>query len=386
MTIESIIPEQLDQPGTHVLVIGVSQYRHFEGGTAPTTNGTSLRMKQLSAAARSASEFAAWMLNEYNHSESKLSSLRVLLSPSDGETLNSDINGLLDGDSSATLANAESALLGFRKACNAHKENVAIVYVAGHGVQLTGKGSVLLLEDCASDDHINILKGALDMAGIHAGFDHTNTAQTQFWFVDACRQKPAVARRFEEMEGGLSLDEPLGFAQSNPMFLAAATGTEAYARIQGVTLFNEALLWSLRGNNASAPEEDFSNFWHVSVQGLVKRLGFRVQALAEAENAEQTVSLDGNPIDAVLHEYEAPPSVDLQIDILPETAAASCKGSLRHDVHGILVNEQNSWPIEGSFEAGLYEIQVTSTDEFKSPTKFVSLTPPDENPRIDVTP
>jgi len=386
MPIESLIPEQLEHPGTHVLVIGVSQYRHFEGGSSPTPNGLSLRMQQLSAAAKSASEFTAWMLNEYNQSTSQLSSLRVLLSPSESEVLNSDVTNRLDGDFSATLDNAESALLGFRKACNTHQENIAIIYVAGHGVQLTGKGSILLLEDCASDDHISVLQGSLDMAGIHAGFDHPNTAQKQFWFVDACRQKPSVARRFEEMDGGLSLDEPLGFAQSTPMFLAAATGTEAFARINGVTLFNEALLWSLRGNIAIAPEEDFSEFWHVSVGELVKRLRFRVQALAEAEGAEQTVSLGGNPIDAVLHEYPSPPSVDLQIDIFPETAATSSKGSLRHDERGILIDEQNTWPIAGSFEAGLYEIQVTSSDEFKNRNKFVSLTPPDENPLIDVTP
>lgn len=384
MTIASIIPENLDKPGTHVLVIGVSEYQHFEGGNSPTDTGQSLRMGQLSAAARSASEFAAWMLNEYHRSDSELSSLRVLLSPAAGEEIHHDIDAKLAEESAATIANAKSAIKSFRTACDSHKENIAVVYVAGHGVQVTKSGSILLLSDCGSEDHLTVLEGALDMAGIHAGFNHPNTAQKQFWFVDACRQKPAIARHFEDMVGGLSLDIPDGIAECAPMFLAATTGTEAYARIGGVTLFNEALLWSLRGHNASPPEDNFSDAWHVSVQGLVKRLGFRVKALAELEGAEQTVDPAGRLNDAVFHEYPDTPAVYLQIDLIPDTANNKSKGSLRND-NEVLINEQLDWPIVSQVAAGLYEIQVTSPTGFKSFNKFVSLMPPQANPKIDVT-
>ncbi len=385
MTIESIIPEIHDTPGTHVLVIGVSDYLHFEGGKEPTKEGKSLQMEQLSAAARSASEFAAWMLNEYNHSGSKLSSLRILLSPSPEEEIHPDIKSRLNDDYSATIANTRSAIKSFREICDKHSENTVVVYVAGHGVQLTKSGSILLLNDCGSNEHLRILEGALDMAGIHASFNHPGTAQKQFWFVDACRQKPSIARRFEDMDGALKLDVPDGIAECSPMFLAATTGTEAYARIGGMTLFSESLLWSLRGNNASPPEDNFSDAWHVSVQGLVKRLGFHVKALAEAENAEQTVDPTGRLNDAVFHEYPEVPDVDLQIDLIPDAANNKSKCSLRSDSY-VLINEQVNWPITSKVDAGLYEIQVVSPADFKSFNKFVSLMPPSANPKIDVTP
>ncbi len=83
----SLIAENQADPGTHVFVIGISNYVHFDDGDEPTSNGNLVDMKPLSAAARSASEFAAWMLNEYRNDDAPLSSLRVLLSPAPGEVI-----------------------------------------------------------------------------------------------------------------------------------------------------------------------------------------------------------------------------------------------------------------------------------------------------------
>ena len=110
----SIIPEIDAVPGTHALVIGVSEYVHFDDGSQPTGNGQLLDMTQLSAAARSASDFAAWILDERQHAAAPLSSLRVLLSPSPGEIINPLIEPLLNGDYSATLQNVHDELIEFR--------------------------------------------------------------------------------------------------------------------------------------------------------------------------------------------------------------------------------------------------------------------------------
>ena len=144
----SLIPQDLTGPRTHALVIGVSRYLHFADGSEPTADGTSFQMEQLSAAARSASEFAAWLLKVYRCTRAPLGSLRVLLSPSKGEQIAADIAALqAAGDSSATLANVRTALKEFRDACDSNVDNIAIVYAAGHGVQLTKHGAILLLTD-----------------------------------------------------------------------------------------------------------------------------------------------------------------------------------------------------------------------------------------------
>jgi hypothetical protein len=89
-----LLNRDFDGPGTHALVIGVSSYPHVTGGTDPTPLGESFQLQQLSTAARSASEFAGWLLNEYHNERAPLKSLRVLLSPSATETLNPAVQAL----------------------------------------------------------------------------------------------------------------------------------------------------------------------------------------------------------------------------------------------------------------------------------------------------
>ena len=71
---------------THAFVVGVSHYPFLDGPEA-TPLGEQLGMANLSSAARSASEVAAWLLGEYRCPEAPLASVRLLLSPVDGESL-----------------------------------------------------------------------------------------------------------------------------------------------------------------------------------------------------------------------------------------------------------------------------------------------------------
>ena len=382
----SLIPEIDNAPGTHVLVIGVSEYLHFDDGSQPTTNGDLFEMAQLSAAARSASDFAAWILNEREFANSPLHSLRVLLSPAANETVNPDIAALLTGDFSATTDNVRNELVEFRNICSRHKDNVAIVYVAGHGVQLTSSGSLLLLHDCGSNGHAQLLEGALDMVGVHAAFNHPNTAQTQFWFVDACRQKPDVASNFETLGGALSLDEPLGNAESTALFLAATTGTKAYARIGGVTLFNEALLSGLRGGIAVKPESGVSSHWHISTFGLVKHLRPRVKALADAENAEQSVDSIVRIQDSLLHEYLVTPSVNLSIELDPAAAHAGSEGRLTDGDSLTIAQTTDIWPMAQTVDVGIYKLKIDTVDAFLNHSDFLEVEPHLTNQRFDLTP
>lgn len=371
---ESIVPEKLDAPGTHVLVIGVSAYPHFEDGPHPTRWGELLGMAQLSSAARSASEFAAWMLKAYNNPKAPLSSLRVLLSPSAGEQMNPEIAALLPDDCAATSRNVLRALREFRRCCQPHKENVAVVHVVGHGVQLSKSGSIVLLTDCGSDEHMTVLGGAMDMASIHAAFNHADTAQNQFWFVDACRQRPSVARRFEAMQAGLKLDEPNGAAGSNAIFYAATTGEPAFARVNGISLFTESLLAGLNGAIAAAPERPFCAKWHVSTLELAKKLPTMVQALAAAERAGQTIDTAGRLANVVLHEYPRSPDVALTVAISPEAEAERCVGSLRHGQRGLIRQDVTEWPMQQTVEAGIYEVLVKLPE--REPVSLMDLANP----------
>ncbi len=383
----SLIDEDLTQPGTHALVIGVSEYRHFEDGVEPTAAGEEFHMEQLSAAARSASEFAKWLLDDYRCQRAPLRSLRVLLSPSPGEEIHPDIAARIAGaDHAANRANVQNDVVEFRNACDSHTDNVLIVYVAGHGVQLTKHGAIVLLSDFGRPGQLAMLEGAIDMASVHAGMNHPNTARTQFWFVDACRQKPSIARRFEALEGALALDVPNGSTEVSPLFLSATTGTQAFARPGGVTLFNEALMASLAGAAATGPQAGGIDSWHVSVTELIRRLPDEVMSLAEAEGAEQSVDIAGKIHEAVVHEFEETPQVDLRVELLPEAARAVSRGSLKHDATTVIVEDFTDWPLQEKVDAGLYLLNIEAEAPFESWNQILDLDPPEMTAEVDVEP
>jgi len=382
----SLIPEDLTQPGTHALIIGVSAYLHFADGVDPTPNGTEFEMEQLSAAACSASEFAAWLINEYKCDRAPLRSLRVLLSPSEGEKIHADIKALLKGDFSATLNNVKIALNEFKAACDSNPKNVLIVYVVGHGIQLSKHGTIVLLHDIGAAAHVTKLEGAIDMAGVHAGMNHPNTASTQFWFVDACRQKPAIARRFEALKGALTLDEPAGNTETAPMFLAATPGKAAFARVGGFTLFNEALMWVLRGGGAVGPDPDHGiNNWHISVTALIKHLPERLKTLGKPEGVEPPVDIAPPINEAIFHEYAAAPKVDLRVDLLPEAAKSVSKGSLKFNASVPIVKNYSAWPLHQSVDAGLYLLNIKTSNPYKPKKDIIlDLKPPEKHAEYDM--
>jgi hypothetical protein len=371
-----IINNNLTGPGTHALVIGVSYYPHITDGEDPTPEGLSFQIEQLSTAARSASEFAAWLLNEYHNPKAPLTSLRVLLSPAPDEELNAAIQALLPAEYEATRSAVEQDLVGFRAACDSHRDNVAIVYVAGHGVQMTKHGSVLLLQDFAKHGQLSRLQGAIDIAAVHAGMNHPGTAQTQFWFVDACRQKPLIARRFETLTGALALDEPNGNAEVSPLFLAATTGSLAYGRLGGESLFNEALMWALRQAGAAEGPGGGDQFWRVTVTRLIKVLPDRVKALAEAYGEHQSVDVAGKVHEATLHTYPDTPTVELYINLNPEDAHNMSHADLALGNGQVILANHNQWPLMTKVAAGLYMLSINTSVPYHSQMTILDIKPP----------
>jgi len=86
---------------THAFVVGVSHYP-FADGPEATADGESFEITNLTGAAKSASDIAAWLLDEYRNPDAPLASVRVLLSPTDSEEINVRVAGQMAGPSPAT--------------------------------------------------------------------------------------------------------------------------------------------------------------------------------------------------------------------------------------------------------------------------------------------
>lgn len=368
-----------DGPCTHALVIGVSHYRHLDGGMKPTARGETWGMGQLTSAATSAAKIAAWLSDPrggYHNPGAPLQTLRVLVSPQKSEKLPKRIAAVVNGPGfRATRENVERALAEFKRDCESNIDNVGFVYIVGHGIQLSKHDAIVLLEDLGDPNHATTLKGAIDAVGCHRGLDHSRAASNQFWFVDACRQRPEIAEEFETMKGALTLDEQHGQAASSPLFLASATREVAFARPGKQTLFCEGLLEALRGHAATGPNSRCSD-WHVSTLSLNEKLTEIVDRLATAEGKKQTVVPRGSQAHAVVQRFRGPPKVRLTVQLLPRAAAGSSKAKLlaggRTPVSGV----PETFPFDMSLAAGLYLLAVEAGPPFKSTSEILNLVPP----------
>jgi hypothetical protein len=312
------VPHAGASPGTHALVIGVSDYPFADGPDASSL-GKSFELHNLTTAARSASEVAAWLLNEYINPGVPLASLRVLLSPVPGESIHPDIAAHLNDPAPATRAAVEAELRQFRNDCRQNLQSAAFVYIAGHGIQLNKRGAVVLLHDFGDPEHVAELQGAIDVVGCHDGMEENEIAQTQIWFCDACRQDPPIAQRFERLEGALTLSEGLGQVSASPLFLASSSRQNAFAEIGGTSIFSQALLWALRGAAAAGPD-DHCDKWHVGTTQLIRTLPLTVKNILADYGEDQSVDVTGRVLEMVAQRFTDPPPVDILVNLRPEDA------------------------------------------------------------------
>ena len=285
---------------------------------------------------------------------------------------------------SATANSVTSALIDLRNECKDRPDDVLIVYIAGHGVQLSKHDAIVLLHDFAAGHHLRELGGAVDAIGCHRGFDGDAYPSHQFWFVDACRQPPAVARRFETLEGAaISLDEPNGKAESTPVFLASSTREAAFAEVSGTSLFSQALLWALRGAGATGPD-GFCSEWNVRTSTLIDVLGPRVALLASSYDADQHVDVTGRPGPGAVHRFAEAPPCDLRISVAPVEAQTATTASLTHGDSNLEYPLTTTWPLTARVPAGLYLLNVVSAAPYSGRLKPLPVVPPETDFEVGV--
>jgi hypothetical protein len=355
--------------GMHAFIVGVSHYPYADGPNA-TMRGQESGIANLTGAARSASEVAAWLLNEYCNPDAPLAGIHILLSPVDGEAIHPDVEARMGAAAPATRDAVKKDFVKFRQACKRNRDNVAFVYVAGHGVQLNKRGAIVLLHDFAVDDE-DLLYGAIDIAGCHSAMDEAINAHHQLWFADACRQPPETAETFEILSGAYKPgEEGLGQAESSPLFLAASSRGNAYATINGLTIFCKVLLAALRGQAAVAWAEECHQ-WHVPCTRLIYHLRKTVKELVP----EQDVDTTGRVGEMVVHRLAEPPDVQIVANLRPEDAHRGAVATLLFDAKRPCQIDP-SWPMVYRGDAGLYQLTVTVAPPFRDTEKNFQANPP----------
>jgi hypothetical protein len=312
---------------THALVIGVSEYRHLAGGPEPRGH-EDFGLRQVTTPAAGAMAFARWLRDAHHDPDAPLASIRLLLAPSPAERReDAELDAAASASAAPTRAAVEEALFAWRAACEGDRDGAAVLYVSGHGLQVTREDAVVLLTDFAATP--NVMSNALEVGTVRKGMAGARMPQRQWYFVDACRIAPAALRRWERLGTplGLPVEARGADRRASPVFFSASPDTAALGQRGRGTLFSQALLTCLAGDAAESREGHLED-WYVSGYSLQTRLSEEVARLAGALGYEQDTVLGGQLRPAIFHHYRERPVFPVIIEVIPEDAEVTATADL----------------------------------------------------------
>lgn len=251
-----VFDDKSADPGTHALLIGVGDYPFLKDGSAPQAARLPLHMNmgQLSSPPHSLREFANWLTDGaggFHNPDRPLRSLEMLCSSAAPFTWGKP------GEAAAPIARADMAAvrkaIGEWKArASLNKDNMALFYFCGHGLQLTASENSLLLDDFGSD-HGDPMTHAIAFGGMRLGLQSQCAAKYQCHFIDACRSQPTEA--FLDTYGSDSSGQRIVAGALSrdirdrvaPTFFATGLLSAAYGQPGQSSIFMQGMLKCFRG-------------------------------------------------------------------------------------------------------------------------------------------
>jgi Caspase domain len=304
--------------GIHALIIGVSDYTHLPGDDDPA-EADKFRMKKLKTPALGAFRFLEWL--KKTDAEERLikplASYDTILAPSPQERALPD--WAADTDDAKT-ENVISRIRAWRARVAANRDNVALFYFTGHGIQRNKDDAVLLLQDFAKSDEA-VLESAISFDEIFKGMAPSDRfpdmQMTQIYFVDACRNLPEQIKNFERLKTRPVFDIELGTTDNRkaaPVFFAAVNDSKAFAQVGKGSYFNQALMVALGRGAEGARLVGEKKRWPISIFTLQTAIKIEFSKFKTDQNFELTGRVD----DCEFCYLDQAPQVELKIQVQPE--------------------------------------------------------------------
>jgi hypothetical protein len=248
-------------PGTFAVVIGVSRYKHLEGGDEPAQDRghrwirEARSLGQLSVSALTAFKFFEWLAEAYLYEAAPIAKCWFLVAPTDRER--QQIPAITQHTAEPTLAACEKALGEWCAAMQslpavAQHQSRAVFFFSGHGLQVIADKQLLLPSDylagatpnydCAISTH-NLLYGLEALELPH-----------RYYFVDACRNDFPEIRQMRP-QGRAILPEDVAArsyagTRAAAVLYATAASLQAWQPVDpadGPSIYGRALLEGLKG-------------------------------------------------------------------------------------------------------------------------------------------
>jgi hypothetical protein len=270
-----------DQPRLHALVIGVADYPHLLDGSGALARDP-LNLGQITTSRHTALRVAEWLMTNYKNPAKPLGSVELLLSPS--EEVRNSVGAPVRVEP-GTQSNIEQAFKRWRERCSANAENTAFFYFCGHGLQKDEQ--FLLPQDFGDPNEGSLWRNCINFDATRVGM-RSCKAQTQVFFVDACRETPFGVLDKLNVQGQILCDAQFGDkVKCSAAYYATTQGKQAFGPGDGITYFCRAVLKCLDGLASVSS----MNKWVVTTYSLAKSLGEVMEHYAEKYNEP----LDCNP-------------------------------------------------------------------------------------------
>lgn len=351
MTLVYASPNHDDgHPKTHAFVIGVGKYPYLEGGDQGPPNPKVPGLGQLTSPPVSARKFTDWLIESLNNPDAPLGTIELLLSPNELYTLP---NGQQQQVQAATIDNIFEAYEAYLRRCNSNISNVAIFYFCGHGLE---KEDLVLLPEDFARSQTNPWRNSINFHKTYRGMS-TCRAQTQCYFIDACRQVAMETLETSDF-GGQSLvsNDLLNQRPRTALTLfATSAGTAAFGDQDQVSRFTDALIEALNGGGA---DKQSGGRWVVDTD----HLGGAVKQIIDQRNLslrrDQHQNVEPKPAGEcrIIHRLCGPPNVLATVRCKLRAATAEAEFYLKG-------RSQQYWrrpPAPGDWsqavEAGTYDV------------------------------
>ena len=318
-----------DAPMLHALVIGVSEYPNLPNGASDIVqfdDKKTLGLRSLSCAAYSACKIVQWLLDNRDSTVAPLGTVRLLLSPNEEERIRiASLPAFLTeitAWSPATLEALEICAPEWRSDANHCVENATWFYFCGHGFQTKTQKQALILNDFGQRQGSR-LKHTVSIENIFTGMAPTPTftsmAETQFYFVDSCRDTASGLDRFtgsyaQEPSAIWDVEPEQRDRRNAPVFYGTLGGVQAYSLVGQESVFCRALLKCLP-EFASERIDAPNHAWAVTTGALQRALSQYFDTLSATEGGGQETSVSGKigRTNAILLYHAQPPNVLLNL-------------------------------------------------------------------------
>lgn len=359
---------QGDNRRIHALVIGVGRYSE-----AAPRYGTSL--DSLPGAALAAYRFAHYLINEFQHQEPdgrRLATLRLMLSPLEREL--ATVQDLRPKP--AERKEVSVALQDWAEDCNTDPQNLAVLYVAGHGVALGKSTSLLFLADAPTERSL-----ALAAVNLTLTEDRMSdcAAKNNLFFYDCCAVPPGAIPHHQESalaitEFPVQKDSPrrIGLVCVN----AARVGTRTFAIGEDGTLLARGLLGNYRdraGDDALLRiAGDLSSTKHgfgITPSSLSEMLSPRLQEIADERNAPKgyEATLTGRLLADPITVPDPTPEFKVTLKGLRSGRTSPVAVTLENHEGELIPLSTDGDDVEVTVPAGNYWIQISGSGRRPTP-------------------